>query len=148
MKSHALAAAIKPYIKDANSALAKCKGTAEVKSTRGWRTMDSPAVVRSAYPQGKEIEEAAFMSTTESTALSFFDGPVSLTVWGKSGVNVKEFSCAGAENERLYPSGSRFNVETINEDATLVKAWLDWQKTPPAGPKPTAPAFTVTLREP
>lgn len=147
MKSKRFTNMFKPYTQAASAAIGKL-GTPTVKHTqRGWREIrgGDDTVVESLYHR-EFVEEKGFMSTTLNSDQSYFAGPVSIQIAGKSGVDIQLLSMVPSEGEVLYAPKTHFKVARFQRNADVEPGWRAWHQDK-NNLKPTKPWFEVDLEE-
>jgi hypothetical protein len=92
------------------------------------RGSDIPAEVLAQYRPGEVIVEHGFLSTTKNPAvaqLPTFAGNVEFQILSKSGRDISSFSMFPAEQEVLFPSGTKFYVVSRSFDPVTGRTFID-----------------------
>lgn len=145
MKSNYFKDIFQGYCGLASAALGKL-GDGKVKSSqRGWRTVPNgdKTIIENLYNR-EYVDEPGFMSTTAHSEQGMFEGPVSLQIKARSGVDIQHFSWYASEGEILFAPGTRFKVTRFQCNADVEAGWKAWHADN-TQPKPGKPWFEVDL---
>jgi hypothetical protein len=147
MKSKRFTSIFRRRCDQAATALKKLDNKQEKQTQRGWRNIPKgdDTIITGLYER-EFVDERGFMSTTANSDQSFFAGPVSIQITGKSGVDIQQLSVLPSEGEVLYPPNTHFKVRSFVRDPSVEPAWRAWHRDN-TNPKPDRPWFVVDLEE-